>query len=95
MLSVFTRSSIKAQVAEQAAYATKTIQQQIDAGQESPYLAYVRVSGLDPEQTASQVGQAALLQLGEGFMLDAQLAEEESRVLKSGALLRVLDVSVS
>ena len=84
------RQHIDDKVQEQAAYVAGSVKEQIDAGQAPPYAAYARVKGLTAEDTARYVGQSAIIQLGEGFMLDAQIAEEESSIVREGAIIRII-----
>lgn len=81
---------INRDVQQQARYVTGVVLEKIDAGQESPYVAYARVKGLTPEDTARNVGHAVIGQLGEQFMLDAKVAEEESSLVREGAVVSVI-----
>jgi hypothetical protein len=75
-------------VQEQADYVASTVQDLIGIGQEPPFVTYARVRGLSPENTAKEVGQAAIGQLGEQFMLDAKVTEEASSLAREGAIIR-------
>jgi hypothetical protein len=84
------QQSIDTEVQKQASYVVGAIQEQIDAGQEPPYVAYARVRGLSPEDTARNVGHVAIDRLDGQFILDAKVAEEESTLVREGAIIRVL-----
>lgn len=77
-------------IQEQADYVAQAVQRQIDAGEQPPYVAYARIKGLPPELTAHKVGQATLGRLGDGYLLDAEVAEGESDLVRDGAIIRIL-----
>ena len=84
------RQRIDRDVRQQTDYVVGSIQEQIDAGQEPPYVAYARVRSLTPEDTARDVGQAVIGHLGESFMLDAKVAEEAGTLFRDGAIIRLV-----
>jgi hypothetical protein len=79
-------------VQQQADYVADAIQVQIDAGEAPPHTAYAWVRGLSPENTAREVGQAAIGKFDEQFMLDAKRAEEASSLTREGAFIRFVHI---
>jgi hypothetical protein len=88
----YRQQRIDRDVHQQADYVTDSIQAQIDAGEAPPHTAYAWVRGLSPENTAREVGQAAIGKFDEQFMLDAKVTEEASSLTREGAFIRFVQI---